>query len=153
MQVALAMPESASVTVPVTVMGEAVTVAPGAGEAIVLLGGVLSILSVTDAPAVWPALSVAVREMTWFAPSVEVTTGWGQVTGAVPPAEVKVTVTSDLFHPAALGVGAGEAEMVSVTGAKLTLTLEVAVLPAMSVACTAMVLGPATSGTLQDRAD
>jgi hypothetical protein len=64
LQVALAMPESASVTVPVTVIGEVVTVAPGAGEAIVMVGEVLSILSVTEAVAVWPALSVAVREMT-----------------------------------------------------------------------------------------
>jgi hypothetical protein len=64
LQVALAMPESASVTVPVTVIGEEVTVAPGAGEAIVVVGGVLSILSVTEAVAVCPALSVAVREMT-----------------------------------------------------------------------------------------
>ena len=45
------MPESASVTVPVTVIGEVVTVAPGAGEVIVAAGAVLSILSVTDAVA------------------------------------------------------------------------------------------------------
>ena len=64
LQIALAMPESKSVTVPVTVIGEAVTVAPDAGEAIVVVGGVLSIWSVTEAVAVWPALSVAVREMT-----------------------------------------------------------------------------------------
>ena len=62
-------------------------------------------------------------------------------------------VTSDLFHPAALGAGAGEAEMVSAVGEKVTLTPEVAVLPARSVVCTAMVFGPATSVTLQDRAD
>jgi hypothetical protein len=59
----------------------------------------------------------------------------------------------ELFHPAALGAGEGEAEIVSVTGAKLTLTLDVVVLPAMSVACTAMVFDPAMSVTLQDRTD
>ena len=73
--------------------------------------------------------------------------------GAVPPAQVKVIVTSDLFHPAALGAGAGEAEIVSAVGEKVTLTLEDAVLPARSVACTAMVFCPTRSVTLQDRAD
>ena len=153
LQAALAMPESESVTVPVTATGEAVTVAPDVGEAIVVVGGVLSILSVTEAVALRPALSVAVREMTWFAPSVVVTTGWGQVTGAVPPAQVKVTVTSELFHPAALGAGEGEAEIVKVVGENVTLTVDVPVLPAISTACTAMVFGPATSDTLHDRAD
>lgn len=71
----------------------------------------------------------------------------------MPPAQVKVIVTSDLFHPAALGKGAGLAEIVRVGGAKVTLTLENAVLPARSVAWTAIVLAPAASGTLQDRAD
>ena len=52
MQVALAMPERASATVPVTVIEEAVTVAPGVGEVIAAAGAVLSILSVTDAVAV-----------------------------------------------------------------------------------------------------
>jgi hypothetical protein len=75
LQVALAMPESASVTVPVRVIGEAVTVAPGAGELIATVGAVLSIFRVTEALALFPALSVAVREMVWFAPSVETTTG------------------------------------------------------------------------------
>ena len=75
MQVALAMPESASVTVPVTVIGEVVTVPPGVGELIATVGAVLSIFRVTEAVAVFPALSVAVREMIWFAPSVEATTG------------------------------------------------------------------------------
>jgi hypothetical protein len=52
LQVALAMPERASATVPVTVIEEAVTVAPGVGEVIAAAGAVLSILSVTDAVAV-----------------------------------------------------------------------------------------------------
>ena len=60
---ALAMPESASVTVPVTVTGDVVTVAPGAGELIAAVGAVLSIFRVTEAVALFPALSVAVREM------------------------------------------------------------------------------------------
>ena len=75
LQVACAMPERASVTVPVTVIGEVVTVAPGVGKLIATVGAVLSILRVTDAVALFPAPSVAVREMVWFAPSVETTTG------------------------------------------------------------------------------
>ena len=75
------------------------------------------------------------------------------MTVPVPPEQVKVTVTLALFHPAAFGAGEGEAEIVSVIGEKVTVTLEVAVLPAMSVACTAMVFGPVASVTLQDRAD
>ena len=62
-------------------------------------------------------------------------------------------VTSELFHPAALGAGEGEAEMVSGIGENVTLTLEAAVLPATSLACTAIVFGPVASITLQDRAD
>ena len=58
-----------------------------------------------------------------------------------------------LFHPAALGAGEGEAEIVSVIGEKVTLTFDVVVLPATSVACTAMAFGPVESVTLQDRAD
>ena len=73
--------------------------------------------------------------------------------GGVPPAQVKVIVTSDLFHPAALGAGDGEAEIVSAVGEKVTLTVEVAVLPARSVTCTAIVFCPTRSVTLQDRAD
>jgi hypothetical protein len=61
-------------------------VAPGAGALIATAGGVLSIFSVTEAVAVFPAPSVAIREMTSLAPSVETTTGWGQVTVPTPPA-------------------------------------------------------------------
>ena len=69
------MPESESVTVPMRAMTGVVTVAPGVGEVIATVGTVLSIFRVTEAVAVFPALSVAVREMIWFAPSVEATTG------------------------------------------------------------------------------
>ena len=67
------MPESESVTVPVRVMTGVVTVAPGVGELIATTGTVLSIFRVTEAVALFPALSVAVREMVWFAPSVGTT--------------------------------------------------------------------------------
>lgn len=64
LQVTFATPESASATVPVTVSCGLVTVAAAAGEPIVRVGLVLSILSVAEALAVLPTASVAVREMT-----------------------------------------------------------------------------------------
>jgi hypothetical protein len=64
LQVTPAIPESASVTVPETARGDVVTVAPDAGALMAIVGAVLSILSVTVAVAVLPALSDAVRERT-----------------------------------------------------------------------------------------
>src|ERR1035441_8531287 len=88
--------------------------------------------------------------MTWLVPSVETTTGWGQVTVPTPPAQVKVTVTLELFHPATLGAGLGVAEIVSAVP-RVTLRFDEAVLPATSVACTAIVFGPVTRVRLQEK--
>lgn len=56
------------------------------------------------------------------------------MTGANPPEQVKVTVTSVLFHPAALASGAAEAAMVNF-GAEKVIGMEIADwLPAMSEA-------------------
>ena len=52
----------------------------GLGVAVaVIIGGVIPIFSVTFAVLVFPALSVAVPVMTWFAPSVLTTMGAVQV--------------------------------------------------------------------------
>src|SRR2546428_10001750 len=71
-----------------------------------MTGGVLSRFTVTDAVAVFPALSTAVPFTTWFAPSVVTATGDGQT--AIPlvlSAHVKLTVALELFHPAGFGDG------------------------------------------------
>src|SRR3990170_2465699 len=78
------------------------------GLLIIMLGGVLSILSVTEALAVLPALSIAVPAITCPAPSVVTVTGAGH--DAMPDPgigslHVKETVTSVLFQPFALGTG------------------------------------------------
>src|ERR1035438_7553689 len=110
------MPERVSVTVPEIVCGVAVTMVPLAGDETLTNGGVLSSLTVTEAVAVLAAMSVTVPERTWLAVSVETTTGVGHVSGAVPPAQVKVTVTLEWFHPAALGSGLSEVVMFGVVG-------------------------------------
>ncbi len=52
------------------------------------------------------ALSTAFRVRVWPAPSVVIVTGAGQVRMPLPPSsQMKLTVTSVLFHPAAFGAG------------------------------------------------
>ena len=63
LQVAMEMPESASITVPETAMGDVATVVFGSGEPITIEGPVLSIFKVIEAGAVFLALSVAFRDM------------------------------------------------------------------------------------------
>ena len=113
LQVALAIPESVSEAVAVTVSCAVATVDPVAGETRFRTGAVLSILSVTEAVAEFPAESLAVLETTWFAASVVVVTGCGQVIVPEPPPQVKLTVTLVLFHPAAFGAGVGVAVIVN----------------------------------------
>lgn len=79
----------------------------------VIVGAVLSRLIVTDVEAVFPAKSTAVPLTTWPAPSVLTVTGG--VHDAMPEvlsAQVNVTVTLVLFHPAPLGPGLADAVMV-----------------------------------------
>jgi hypothetical protein len=116
LQVAFAIPESDSVTVPVTGRGDAVTVVPEAGEVTVMTGGVLSSLTVTVVLAVLPPLSLTVPETIWPAVSVVTVTGEGQVRGGAPPAQENDTVTFALFQPAALGGGFSELVMVRAVG-------------------------------------
>jgi len=75
-------------------------------------GGVLSTSSVRDAVAELPALSSAVPEMTWPAPSVVTLTGAvHDATPDVESAHVKVTVASVLFQPFAFGAGDCDTEI------------------------------------------
>ena len=85
LQVSAAMPLSASEVVPVTVACGVVIVDPLAGEMMLRIGALLSIFNVTDAVAEFPAVSVAVLDTTWLAPSVVVITGCGQVIVPEPP--------------------------------------------------------------------
>ena len=151
LQVKLAMPDRASVTVPVTIWEALVTVMPLAGDVIVSDGAVLSSFTVTVAVAVLLVLSVTVPETTWPAVSAEITMGGGQVSGATPPPHVKVTVALLLFHPAALGAGVMEGMMESVVEFSMTgMGIDV-MFPATSVAATVIVLGPGVRDTLQER--
>ena len=77
-----------------------------------IVGGVLSRLTVTDVVALFPALSVTVPDTTWFAPSFVTKIGDGQnATPLVLSEHVKLTVTLELFQPAAFGAGLMVAEM------------------------------------------
>src|SRR5262249_26828864 len=108
-----ATPESESVTVPVTVTLDPLTVAPLTGELTVTTGGVLSTFKVTVANAVLPARSTAVPVMTCPEPSVVTTIGAVQLaTPDVASSHVKLTVTLVLFQEAALAAGDAVAVMV-----------------------------------------
>lgn len=64
LQVTVAMPDRASLTVPPRASCGVATVAPDAGDVMATAGGVLSSLMVSDTFAVLPALSVTVPETT-----------------------------------------------------------------------------------------
>jgi hypothetical protein len=117
LQVTAATPERASVTVPATVRAGEPRLAPSAGVATAIAGGVLSRLTSTLALDVFPARSVAVPVTTWRLPSAVSSIGGVQV--AIPlrlSAQSKLTFTSRLCQPAALGVGSTAAETVGGSG-------------------------------------
>src|SRR5437660_1225464 len=100
------MPLSVSEQVNVTVVLELFQPAAFGGGLTVAetSGSVLSILRVTDVLALNPALFTAVPITTWYLPSVA--TGTGEVQEATPrmgSEQLKVTVTLELFQPAAFG--------------------------------------------------
>lgn len=133
MHVTDATPESASVTVPRTSVGEIFNVAPSAGSVTASRGAVLSTFSVTLVEAVLPALSTTVPLTTWPAPSVPTTTGSGH--DSMPDrasAQANVTVTSVWCQPAALGGAESAAVIVGAVASSLTVTLAVALFPARS---------------------
>ena len=86
----------------------------GSGELTALmLGGVLSMFTLSAAWAVLPARSTAVPPVAWPAPSSVSVTGPEQLAIPDPPSlHANVTLTSVLFQPAALGAGAGTAAIV-----------------------------------------
>src|SRR5690349_15647565 len=72
----------------------------------VMVGDVLSMLMLTLADAVFPALSTAVPAAIWFAPSAFSVAGAVQV--AMPDNaswQLKVTVTAPLFHLKLFAIG------------------------------------------------
>src|SRR5579864_2238397 len=98
-----------------------------------MVGGVLSMLMLTLAEAMFPALSTAVPAAIWFAPSAFRVAGAVQV--AMPERasrQLKVTVTSELFHPKLLAEGTGLAAMVGGVLSRLMVTEVEAKLPALS---------------------
>jgi hypothetical protein len=107
----------------------------GEGEALaMIMGAVSEILSVTCADAEFPAASVAVPLMIWLAPGVITTCGAGHV--AIPErvsAQVKVTVTAELFQPAEFGAGEATAVIVGGVLSMLTVTVALTLFPATSV--------------------
>lgn len=99
-----------------------------------IVGRACSRFTFAEAVAVFPARSVAVPETAWFAPSLDIDEGEGQV--AIPESEsphVKLTVTGAVSHP--LEFGAGEIFGITVGGVLSTLRRAeaVAVAPAASV--------------------
>src|SRR4051794_28263144 len=88
-------------------------VAPASGLVHTKRGAVLSRFTVTCALAV-PPRPVAVPATTWPIASVETMTGAGQYAAFV---QVKVTVTVELFQPAAFAAGLEVAEIVGLNGA------------------------------------
>ena len=80
-----------------------------------IVGGVVAILRLMLVVAVFPATSVTVPLITWFAACVLTVSGCGQLPiGALAAVQVKLTVTLELFQPFAFA--AGEAEAVIVGG-------------------------------------
>src|SRR5438477_195217 len=129
--------DKASVQVKLTVTSVLFHPLPLAGGAAwpLISGGVLSMLTVRLAEAVLPATSVTVPETTWASPSLVRVTGGGQeATGAPPSEQVKVTTTSVLFQPFALGSGDRVAAMVGAVLSMRTVRLAEAWLPARSTA-------------------
>lgn len=87
---------------------------------------------------------MAVPVITWFAPSMLTVCELGHETGGAPPVHTKLTVTGELFHPAAFGAGATDATTCNGgNGWRLNWMLVVAVLPAISVALPLKVCSPA----------
>ena len=100
----VATPEVASVTVPLIVSVRLLTVALFAGEVMDSVGAVLSSFTGTETETVEPLASVAVPEMVCI-PSLITNCEGGHCTGATPPEQTKLTVTSLVFQPDALGAG------------------------------------------------
>src|SRR5437016_5873400 len=112
----------------------------GAGDTVaVMAGAVLSRVMIAETLAVFPAMSVACLVIAWLPPLALTSTRLGQ-TAAPEPASLheNVTVTSELFQPAALAGGIAVAEIPGGVLSILSATLVLAVFPALSTACPLM---------------
>ena len=120
-------PEAGSVTIPR---------ASGTGTiAAVMVGGVLSILTVAVVFAVLPARSVVIPEAVCAAPSVVKEAGALQLATPESVSEhAKLMVTSVLFQPKLLAEGLRLAAMAGGVLSRFTFVPGVAVFPATSVA-------------------
>jgi hypothetical protein len=117
-------------------------------EDVVTVGGVSSRLTRMDVVARFPALSTAVPEICWLAPSVVTEIGDGQdATPLVASEQANVTVTLELFQPARFGDGLTVAVTVGGTVSSVTTSLVEIWLPLASVATAVKVLLPSVSGT------
>jgi len=104
-----------------------------------IVGGLVPIFNGRLAVAEFPAMSVAVPETVWPAPSVLMVCGGGQVAiGAVVFVQTKLTVTLELFHPLASGTGNTVAMILGGVNAIFSSTFAVAGFPATSVAIPTM---------------
>jgi hypothetical protein len=112
LHIVTAKPPPESETLPVSATLVAVVVPPFVGESRVTCGAVVSRLIVSAADAVLPAASVAVLWIIWPLPSVETSTGAGQLVPSLLSEQLKVIVTGVLFQPAAFGAGQTLAEIV-----------------------------------------
>ena len=94
----------------------------------------MRMVKVTLAVAVLPAMSVAAPEITWLAPCVVTVCGGGQLAmPEVASLHANVTVTSVVLIPEEFGGGAAVAMIIGGVRSTFTLTLAVALLPALSV--------------------
>jgi hypothetical protein len=129
-----ATPEEASLTEPLTASELLETVAPLAGDEIESAGGTLSTLTNAEVSLEFPALSTAVP-FTWLTPCAVTVTGEGHT--ATPDSEslqLKLTVTLLLFQPEELGAGLATALIIGGVKSRFTVTLVLAVRPAVSTA-------------------
>src|ERR1044071_3346349 len=123
----------------------------GGATLALISGGVLSRFTRAVAVADLPAWSVTVPEMLCPLPSALTRTGAGQLTmSEALGTQLKLTVTSVLFHPPAFGNGVSSVVMRGAANSIFRRTTEFAVLPAWSVTlavyCCALPSVPATCG-------
>jgi len=133
----VAMPDVASVQAKLTVtfaLSQPLAFAGGEKLA-VIVGAVLSSRTVAVAVAVFPALSVTVRA-TGVVPSVLTVTAEGQLTTPESEsAQVKLTMTFDVFQPLLLGAGDAAGLIVGAVLSRFTVRLTSAHPPLVSVTC------------------
>ena len=108
------------------------------------VGAVLSMLiPETVVDALLSAVSVAVPDAVWLAPSEDFVTGpVHDFTPDVPSVQLNVTTTLPLFHPFAFAAGVREPAIDGADLSTFTVTLPVALLPTRSLAVAVLVTPP-----------